>query len=101
MIAREMFAELGYEFYDHHCLVIPQSPGVMIPQDAPYIEYYQVDIDDNVEIIKFYPQGKFITVDASFRTAGGQHKMTAPLNMAELKAIMKQCEELGWLREEE
>lgn len=97
MTAKEMFEALGYKFYDHNFLNVPKSENAMITQDAPYIEY-MTESADGEEIIRFYAQ-KVISVDA-FIHRGGIFRIPAPLNMDELKAITKQCEELGWLKDD-
>lgn len=100
MTAREMFLELGYVYYDNHYLNVPNSQDVLIPQDAPYLEYTN-KMNECEEIIRFYPHGEFITAGAFIHRDDGTYRISAPLNMLELEAIMKQCEELGWLRKEE
>lgn len=99
MTAKEMFEALGYKFYDHNFLNVPKSENVMITQDAPYIEYTDKG-SKGEEHITFYVSSKLVTVDA-LTYMGGRHRIAAPLNMNELKAITKQCEELGWLKDEE
>lgn len=96
MTARDMFEELGYVYYDNHYLNVPLSQDVLIPQDAPYLEYTS-KMKEGDEIIRFYPQGEFITASAFIHRDDGTYRISAPLNMRELKAVIKQCEELGWL----
>ena len=100
MTAREMFEQLGYDYYDNHYLNVPQSQDVLIPQDAPYLEYTN-KAKEGEEIIRFYPYGELVTASAFIHSDDGRYMVYAPLNMRELKAVIKQCEELGWLREEE
>lgn len=96
MTAREMFEGLGYVYYDNHYLNVPLSKDVLIPQDTPYLEYTCKE-KEGEEIIRFYPQGEFITASAFIHRDDGTYRISAPLNMRELKAVIKQCEELGWL----
>lgn len=99
MTAKEMFEALGYKFYDHNFLNVSKSENVMIPQDVPYILYTQ-ESDKGEEHIIFHASPKLVSVGA-FKYIGGIYRIDAPLNMDELKAITKQCEELGWLKDEE
>lgn len=78
MNAREMFEKLGFE---------------QIRNDGHFIKYKKAD--DGVD--------KIITFSMMFRyfdSKYGDYQFTAPyeFDIDTLKAINKQCEELGWLR---
>lgn len=80
MTAREMFKELGFE---------------QIRNDGHFIKYKKAD--DGID--------KIITFSIMFRyfdSKYGEYPFTAPyeFDIDTLKAINKQCEELGWLEEE-
>lgn len=95
MTAREMFEELGYEFEDYH-FHVPRSQSIMIPQDEPKLIYTERS-EKGEERIEFRGYAKCVDVSAIAYWEGGKKiRMPAPLNYAELQAIMKQFEELGW-----
>lgn len=95
MTAKEMFEELGYEFYDYHFLDVPKSQNVMIPQDEPKLIYTERS-ERGEECIEFRGYAKCVDVSAVAYENGKRYRMPAPLNYKEIKAIMKQFEELGW-----
>ena len=69
MSAREMFEELGYIGYEEH------------DDTGDYIKYYNEEYDN----INFYCDSKTFSI--------GEYCLCG---MKLLKAINKQCEELGW-----
>lgn len=94
MTAREMFEALGYEFEDHH-FHVPRSQSIMIPQDEPKLIYTERS-EKGEERIEFRGYAKCVDVSAIAYENGKRYRMPAPLNYKEIKAIMKQFEELGW-----
>lgn len=72
MSAKEMFEELGYK-QEHH---------------ISYIKYYQKVEQDYYEPTEI--QIWFYNIDECFEKTNGV------ITIQELKAINKQCEELGW-----
>ena len=99
MNAKEMFEALGYTYYDHHFLNVPNSQDVMIPQDEPYLEYRSEDKNIGEEIIIFHGGSKFVSVRAIGNIGEKRCSFPAPLNVAEIKAIEQQMKELGWWKE--
>lgn len=95
MDAKEMFKKIGYEFYDHNYFDVKSN--TLIPQDEPYIEYSEQSFKGE-EHIKFCPYSHLVTVESFAYIGGERFRIPAPLNIDELKAITKQCEELGWLK---
>lgn len=98
MTAREMFEALGYKFEDYHWSNIG-SQATLVPQDEPMLIYTQYDDNRAVqEQIMFRQYSKCVDVSLTVHIEETRelHRYPAPLNYAELKAIMKQFEELGW-----
>lgn len=103
MTAREMFEALDYEFEDYHWSNTG-SQATLVPQDEPMLIYTQYDDNRAVqEQIMFRQYSKCVDVSLTVHIEETRelHRYPAPLNYAELKAIMKQFEELGWDKEEE
>ena len=84
MTAKEMFESLGYTYYDNSHL------------NVGYFEYH-TENDVGEESIRFH-FSKIVSVHAIVKNGLKRCVIPAPLNMDELKAITKQCEELGWLK---
>lgn len=102
MTAREMFEALDYEFEDYHWSDTG-SQATLVPQDEPMLIYTQYDETRAVqEQIMFRQYSKCVDVSLTVHIEETRelHRYPAPLNYAELKAIMKQFEELGWNEEE-
>lgn len=98
MTAREMFEALDYEFEDYHWSNTG-SQVTLLPQDEPMLIYTQYDDNRAVqEQIMFRQYSKCVDVSLTvyINETGQRSSYPAPLNYAELKAIMKQFEELGW-----
>ena len=98
MTAREMFEALDYEFEDYHWSNTG-SQATLVPQDEPMLIYTQYDDNRAVqEQIMFRQYSKCVDVSLTvyINETGQRSRYPAPLNYAELKAIMKQFEELGW-----
>lgn len=76
MTAKEMFEELGYKFRE--------STFVINRNDYFYYENTRKD-----KLICFYLNKKEVLTS--------QYKESMIMDIATLKAINKQCEELGWL----
>lgn len=95
MTAREMFEDIGYEFRDHHFLDTQKTLGVMIPQDEPKLIY--IGKAESYETrIEFRAYAKVVEVSVTYNANDRRYRIPAPLNYFEIKAIMKQFEELGW-----
>lgn len=82
MSAKEMFEELGYKLLDKVCYKTHK------------LKYYKDD--DNV--ILFYDETEYSP--KGFIKSGEYDGMCDDITMQELKAINKQCEELGWIESE-
>ena len=85
MKAKTMFKNLQYEY--------SYVDGV-VTNESPYIECMR-EYGNNWKLITFDLNSK--TVYASSGNNG--FHVPASLNMDDLEAIMKQCEELGWKEE--
>lgn len=98
MTAREMFEALDYEFEDYHWSDTG-SQATLVPQDEPALIYTQYDDNRAVqEQIMFRQYSKCVDVSLTVynNETRQRSRYPAPLNYSELKAIMKQFEELGW-----
>jgi hypothetical protein len=98
-----MFEALDYEFDDYHWSDTGRQ-ATLVPQDEPMLIYTQYDDNRAVqEQIMFRKYMKCVDVSLTLYIGEAKqlHRYPAPLNYAELKAIMKQFEELGWNKEEE
>ena len=78
MTAKEMFEELGYS-------LVENSLGLK----------YQKLVVDMLWVIYFDTKFKYLTTSL----INDEYETYHVLDMNELKAINKQCEELGWLEE--
>lgn len=83
MNADEMFEKLGYK----------NVTNMFIGVKEKYITYGTKDDD----FIIFYLESKMFGIFSEKQD--NYHKKCAALNMQELQAINKKCEELGWLDE--
>lgn len=77
--AREIFEELGYS-------LVENSLGLK----------YQKLVADTLWVIYFDTKFKYLTT----ALIHDEYETYHVLNMKELKAINKQCEELGWLEDD-
>lgn len=80
--AKVMFEELGYKQEKH--------------QDEPYIVYTQEN-ELAQEQIEFRLYSKNVWISGYRKNL--KRLLPCPIDMKELQAINKQCEELGWLDE--
>lgn len=103
--ADKMFEELGYKKIENHQEKTEPKENEWTTQDNPYIEYTGELIEDNTHYSMFI---RFMT-DARLVQLGGYESGTTPygknycvmrnpiLNMKDIQAINKKCEELGWI----
>ena len=101
--ADKLFKELGYKKYDNHPEEEKEEPNKWTSQDCRVIEYTQQATIKGMLytlFIRFHIEGKVVEIGASERREGyrelGRYRNPI-LNMQELKAINKKCEELGWI----
>lgn len=98
--ADEMFEELEYEKYDNHPSEEKIEPNKWTTQDCRVIEYTQKATIKGIFytlFIRFHIEGKRVEIGASERREGYKEMMryrNPILNVQELKAINKKCEEL-------
>ena len=102
MTADEMFERLGYKKYDNHPeFDEPIEKDMWTTQDCRQLYYEQKGtIGDDVESIEHI---EFDTLHHNllcYTKIWNRFGRIVPLNMKELKAINKKCEELGWLESE-
>ena len=76
--ARKMFEELGWQYFYND--FIKSDCYSKNKKNDGYVPYYN-------DIIKFYLESKCVYIDTNYKG----------IDMETLKAINKQCEELGWL----
>lgn len=102
--ADELFEELGYKKYDNH----PEEDEKLeankwVTQDCRIIEYKQSEeiMGELYELfIRFHIVGEKIEIGAHKRPQEIRTmslKFNPILNVKELQAINKKCQELGWL----
>ena len=102
--ADELFEELGYEKYDNH----PEETEKLetnkwTTQDCRVIEYKQSEVirGELYELfIRFHIVGEKIEIGAGKRPQEIRTmslKLNPILNLRELEAINKKCQELGWI----
>ena len=88
-----MFEELNYKKYENHLKSEAEEPNVFVTQDAPYCEYTSIG-EIGREEIRFDLYGKRVWTRAIRNDLG---QIPCPINMKELIAIVRQCEEYGWI----
>lgn len=94
--AKVMFEELGYKQEKHNVFDEPIKPNEWITQDEPYIVYTQEN-ELAQEQIEFSLYSKNVWLSGYRKNL--KRLLPCPIDMKELQAINKQCEELGWLDE--
>lgn len=106
MSADEMFDELGYEKYDNHPEEEKPEVNKWTTQDCRVIEYKQSETTRGelyTLYIRFHIVGERIEIGANKRPQEIRTmslKVNPILNIKELQAINKKCQELGWLKED-
>lgn len=88
-----MFEKLNYTKYENHPKTETEEPNIFVTQDAPYVEYTSEN-EIAKEEIRFDLWGKRIWL-RGYRKDIGQ--VPCPINMKELIAIVRQCEEYCWI----
>lgn len=96
--ADEMFENLNYKKYDNH----PEDdksaePNMWTTQDCRIIEYTSKGIIDGkecMERISFDILSERVICEAFVNS---KRLGVVPFNAAEIRAINKKCEELGWI----
>lgn len=83
MTAKEMFEKLGYHENDRPF------------RDSPISYFIRLNYKHYVEIL-FFLSGKKVIYSST-----NSINDCVEISMPELKAIQKQCEELGWLEEDD
>ena len=97
--ADELFEELEYEKYDNHPEQdFPPEPNMFTTQDVRRLYYEQTGVLENgmrgLEHIEFDLIKKNVVCWARINN----RFVIVPLNMKELQAINKKCQELGWVK---
>ena len=96
--ADELFEELGYEKYDNHPEQdFPPEPNMFTTQDVRRLYYEQTGTLNNgmkgLEHIEFDLIKRNVVCWARI----DDRFVVVPLNMKELQAIRKKCQEKGWI----
>ena len=97
--ADELFEELRYEKYDNHPEQdFPPEPNMFTTQDVRRLYYEQTGVLENgmkgLEHIEFDLIKKNVVCWARINN----RFVIVPLNMKELQAINKKCQEFGWVK---
>lgn len=98
--ADKIFEELGYEKHDNHPDDGKNEPNKWTTQDCRVIQYTQTITINGIFyslFIRFHINRKVVEIGAGERKEGSREmcRYRNPiLNMQELKAINKKCEEL-------
>ena len=97
-IAREMFEDLGYKFYENH----PNEDlklNTFTTQETSYLRYVEEKTINEIYYamtIKFMLWEKKVQISGFERGKDYQMQRNPILNMQEIQAINKQIEELRW-----
>lgn len=103
MSADEMFEKLGYKKFDNHPDEEKVEQNKWTTQDCRVIQYTQTGTINEMFytlFIRFHINGKVVEIGAGERKQDSKEiaRYRNPiLNMQELQAINKKCQELGWI----